>query len=173
MTREYRRVAITACIVLLAVPFIRFGPHYFLLALDNLQGRRSNWSDVQMDLDSQEIARQVNAWAKGGDTLLVWGYRPDVYVYTRMVSDSRFWDSQPLTGVPADRHLSGTTAIYSTSAALNREELLHSRPTWIIDGLGRFNPKLKPSVFRELKPWLAHYKLAGGTKLSWIYRRIN
>jgi hypothetical protein len=173
MTGEYRRVAIAACIVLLAVPFIRFGPHYFLLALDNLQGRRSNWSDVQMDLDSQEVARQVNAWAKGGDTLLVWGYRPDVYVYTRMVSDSRFWDSQPLTGVPADRHLSGTTAIYSTSAALNREELLHSRPTWIIDGLGRFNPKLKPSVFRELKPWLAHYKLAGGTKLSWIYRRIN
>jgi hypothetical protein len=173
ITGEHRRMATIACIILLSVPLVRFGPRYVSLMLDNLQGRPPNWSDVQMDLDSQNVARQLKAWAKGGDTLLVWGYRPDVYVYTRLVSDSRFWDSQPLTGVPADRHLSQTTAIYSLSAALNRKELLRTRPTWIVDGLGRLNPKLKPSAFPELKPWLAHYKLVGETKLSWIYRRVD
>ncbi len=173
LLREHRRLAISACIVLLAVPFVRFGPRYLSLMLNNLQGRSPNWADVHMDLDSQEAARQIKAWARKGDTLFVWGYRPDVYVYTRMVSDSRFWDSQPLTGVPADRHLSEATAIYSEPAALNREELLHSRPTWIVDGLGRLNPKLEPSAFRELRPWLAHYKLVGRTKLSWIYRRVD
>ena len=172
MARQ-RRFAITACILLLAVPFIRFGPRYVLLALDNLRGRTPNWADVQMDLDSQEVAHKINAWAKEGDTLLVWGYRPDIYVYTRLVSDSQFWDSQPLTGVPADRHLSEATAIYSRPAARNRKELLRSRPTWIIDGLGRLNPKLRPDAFPELRPWLAHYKLVGETKLSWIYRRVD
>jgi len=173
MVRERRRAAILTLVILLLVPSIRFGPRYLSLTVDNLRGRRPNWSDVQMDLDSQDVAHQMNTWTKPGDTLLVWGYRPDVYVYTRLVSDGRFWDSQPLTGVPADRHLSGTTAIYSKSAALNRRELLRSHPTWIVDGLSRFNPKLSPSAFPELKPWLAHYKIVGETKLSWIYRRVD
>jgi hypothetical protein len=171
--QERRRFAVAASVILLTIPFIRFGPHYFLLALDNAQGRRSSWSDVQMDLDSQDVAQQLKARAKPGDTLLVWGYRPDVYVYTRMTPDSRFWDSQPLTGVPADRHLSGTTAVYSSAAVRNREALIRSQPTWIVDGLGRLNPRLRPETFPELRPWLAHYKLVGGTKLSWIYRRIE
>jgi hypothetical protein len=173
MAREHRRFATIACITLLAVPLVRFGPRYFSLTRDDLGGRAPNWADVQMDLDSQDIARQVKARAKAGDTLLVWGYRPDVYVYTRLVSDSRFWDSQPLTGVPADRHLSEATAIYKEPAARNREELLRSRPTWVVDGLGRLNPKLRPDTFPELRPWMAHYKLVGETKLSWIYRRAD
>lgn len=173
LASRQRRLAITACAVLLAIPFVRFSPRYFLLMSDDLRVRAPHWADVQMDLDSQDIAHEINAWAKEGDTLLVWGYRPDVYVYTRLTSDSRFWDSQPLTGVPADRHLSQATAIYSGPARRNREELLRSRPTWIVDGLGRLNPKLRPDKFPELKPWMAHYKLVGETKLSWIYRRVD
>ena len=173
LLREHRRFAIVACVILLGIPFVRFGPRYLSLMRDDLQRRAPNWADVQMDLDSQDVAHKVDAWAKKGDTLLVWGYRPDVYVYTRMISDSRFWDSQPLTGVPADRHLSEATAIYSKPAAPNRKELLRSRPTWIVDGLGRLNPKLRLDAFPELSPWMAHYKLVGATKLSWIYRRVD
>ncbi len=106
-----------------------------------------------------------------GDTLFVWGYRPDIYVYTRMVSDGRFWDSQPLTGVAADRHLYATSAIYGGPAAANRMELTRSRPTWVVDGLGLLNPRLAPDRYPEVRDWLSHYKLVGRTKLSLIYHR--
>ncbi|MGI9073944.1 MAG: hypothetical protein ACR2JB_22105 [Bryobacteraceae bacterium] len=158
---------------LLLVPFIRFGPRYALLALDNLKHRDPNWSDVVMDLDSQRAAAEIRSLARPGDTLFVWGYRPDLYVYTRMSPDGRFWDSQPLTGVPADRHLSATNAIYSGPATANRRELAHSHPDFIVDGLSPFNPKLSPSVFPDLRPWMASYKLIDQTKLSLIYRRVQ
>lgn len=158
---------------LLLVPLIRFGPRYALLARDNLYHRDPDWSDVVMDLDSQHAAAKIRALAHPGDTLFVWGYRPDLYVYTRMTSDSRFWDSQPLTGVPADRHLSATNAIYSGPAIANRRELTRSHPTFIVDGLSHFNPKLSPSIFPNLRPWMASYALVGQTKLSLIYRRVQ
>ena len=158
---------------LLLVPFVRFGPRYALLVIDNLSHRDPNWSDVVMDLDSQHAAAEIRSLAHPGDTLFVWGYRPDLYVYTRMSPNSLFWDSQPLTGVPADRHLSATNAIYSGPATANRQQLARSRPTFIVDGLSRFNPKLSPDVFPVLRPWMASYTLADETKLSLIYRRTE
>ncbi len=168
------RRALTAVILslLLLVPFVRFGPRYAALAYDNLLNREPHWTDAAMDLDSQEAAARLRAMAQPGDTLFVWGYRPDLYVYTRMMSAGRFWDSQPLTGVPADRHLFATRAIYGgTAAAANRQELVRSHPTWIVDGLGPLNPKLAPTIYPELRPWLDGYRLVGRTKLSLIYRR--
>ena len=171
--RAYPKRAAALLAALLMVPFIRFGPRYALLAFDNLRHRDPKWSDVSMDLDSQHAAAKIRSLARPGDTLFVWGYRPDLYVYTRMISDSRFWDSQPLTGVPADRHLSATDAIYSGPATANRRELTHSHPVFIVDGLSRFNPKLSPGVFPDLRPWMASYKLVDQTDLSLIYRRIR
>jgi hypothetical protein len=163
------------CIALVAltflVPLIRFGPRYATLLFDDLRGVEPRWSDVAMDLDSQAVARRIKDRRAAGDTLFVWGYRPDMYVYTRMVSDSRFWDSQPLTGVAADRHLYATTAIYRGPAAVNRSELARSRPTWLVDGLGLLNPRLAPGRYEELRDWLRHYRLVGRTKLSLIYHR--
>ena len=124
-----------------------------------------------MDLDSQNASKRIEASAHSGDTLFVWGYRPDLYVYTRMVSDSRFWDSQPLTGVAADRHLSATSPIYRGPAVANRRELIRSHPTWIVDGLGLLNPHLAPERYPELQGWLANYQLVGRTRLSLIYHR--
>ncbi|MGH9583489.1 MAG: hypothetical protein ACRD4O_11185, partial [Bryobacteraceae bacterium] len=97
------------------------------------------------------------------------GYRPDMYVYTRMTAPILFWDSQPLTGVPADRHLHATTVVYGGPAARNRKLLIHTHPTFIVDGLGLLNPRLAPAVYPELRPWLAHYRLVERTKLSLIY----
>jgi hypothetical protein len=135
--------------------------------------RQPRWSDVVMDLDSQRAAAQVLDLARPGDTLFVWGYRPDLYVYTHMSSDSRFWDSQPLTGVPADRHLSATNAIYGGPAAASREQLARSHPTFIVDGLSLLNPRLSPQVYPELRDWLRHYRLVARTNLSLIYRRAE
>jgi hypothetical protein len=126
--------------VLLLIPLIRFGPRYARLAADNILHREPQWIDVAMDLDSQHAAGEVRARARPGDTLFVWGYRPDLYVYTRMTSDGRFWDSQPLTGVPADRHLHATDAIYGGPAAANRQLLTRSHPAFVVDGLGLLNP---------------------------------
>lgn len=166
-----RRLIMAVLIVALLVPLIRFGPRYVTLAYEQVRGVRPRWSDVAMDLDSQDAANQIRAAAHPGDTLFVWGYRPDLYVYTRMVSDSRFWDSQPLTGVAADRHLYATSAIYSGPAVANRLELIRSKPKWIVDGLGLLNPRLAPDKYPELRDWLAHYQLVGKTKLSLVYRR--
>jgi len=166
-----RAAAILA--MLLLVPLIRFGPRYFRLAYDDLSHRDPQWPDVALDLDSQQAARMIRSLAHPGDTLFVWGYRPDVYVYTRLIPPGLFWDSQPLTGVPADRHLSTTQAIYGGPAAGNRQILIRSDPTFLVDGLGLLNPKLRPGVYPELRPWLAHYRLVASTKLSLIYRRIN
>lgn len=167
------KLAIAAFAILLLIPLIRFGPRYARLAYDAVWRREPQWIDVEMDLDSQHAAHRIRALARPGDTLFVWGYRPDLYVYTRMVSDSRFSDSQPLTGVPADRHLQVTDAIYGGPAAANREQLARSHPAFLVDGLGLLNPKLAPSVYPELRPWLAHYRLIGRTSLSLIYRRIE
>ncbi len=169
----WRQRAVIALAALCLVPLVRFGPRYVSLATDDLLGRKPNWSDVAMDLDSQDVARDIEARRKPNDTLFVWGYRPDIYVYTRMVPDGRFWDSQPLTGVPADRHLRADHAILNGPAAANRIALISSRPDWIVDGLGLLNPRLSPTVYPELRPWLAHYQLVCQTKLSLIYRRAD
>lgn len=171
--REYRRPAVVVLAVALLVPLIRFAPRYASLAYDDLNRREPHWSDVVLDLDSQEVARKIRPLGKSGDTLFVWGYRPDIYVYTRMIPPGLFWDSQPLTGVPADRHLTATTAIYGGPAAANRQRLIRSHPEFLVDGLGLLNPKLKPGAYPELQRWLAGYKLIGRTKLSLIFRRID
>jgi hypothetical protein len=171
--RTRGRLAVALFGVLFAVPLVRFGPRYLSLELDNLSGRKPEWADVAMDLDSQDAAKKLRSLSKPGDTLFVWGYRPDIYVSTRMMPDGVFWDSQPLTGVPADRHLSAETAIYNGPAAANREALIRSHPTWIVDGLGLLNPKLAPGVYPELGSWLQGYELTGRTKFSLIYRRRN
>jgi len=171
--RQSSRPAAVVLVLLLAVPLVRFGPRYASLALDNLLNRTPRWSDVVMDLDSRQAARKIRSLARPGDTLFVWGYRPDLYVYTRMTSPGRFWDSQPLTGVPADRHLHATNAIYSGPAVQNRLELIRSHPKFFVDGLSPLNPKLAPDVYPELRAWLEQYELVDRTSLSLIYRERN
>lgn len=171
--RRYGRKTAIAMAVLILVPLIRFGPRYASLAWDAIEQREPQWSDVVLDEDSRHVAEKVRALARPGDTLFVWGYRPDMYVYTRMVPDGLFGDSQPLTGVPADRHFQTDVPIYSERAAANRMQLIRTHPTFIVDGLGLLNPRLAPGVYPELRPWLAHYEPIGRTKLSLIYRRAN
>ncbi|HSW48634.1 MAG TPA: hypothetical protein VLH09_00595 [Bryobacteraceae bacterium] len=167
-----RRITAIAAGLLLLVPLVRFGPRYFMLASDLVAGRPHRWGDIALDDDSHAVARILRQQAQPGDTLLVWGYRPGIYVYARMPAGSRFLDSQPLTGVPAERHFYSSQPVTPEWARANRDELIRSSPAFVVDALGMLNPQLAIDRFADLKPWLAQYRLAGRTPLSLIYQRL-
>jgi hypothetical protein len=156
------RVAIAGLMVLLAVPLVRFGPRYASL---------NGWNDLAMDRDSQEASRIARAAAKPGSTLYVWGYRPEIFVYTGLKPATRYLDSQALTGVPADRHLTQSTVVLTAGTQEAREEVARSEPDILIDGLTAFNPALSMSNYPELRPMLAEYREIGRTGTTVIYAR--
>ena len=150
-------------LLLLLIPLIRFGPRYLELA----QGKGSTWSDLAMEQDSRAAAGLL----KGEGDLLVWGYRPEIYVLSGKPAATRFLDSQPLTGVFADRHLTNSTPTAAALARTNRAELISTKPEWIVDGLGPYNPQLAITQFEALRPWLQAYVETGRTQGTIIYRR--
>ena len=163
--RQNPRITIPLLAIFLLIPFIRFAPRYWLMA------RHAAWADITLDLDSQQAAARLNALSKPGDTLFVWGYRPDMYVYTRLNIASTFWDSQPLTGVAADRHLSVASPVVNAETLAHLQTVERSRPTFFVDGLGPLNGGLKPQNFAPLRALLTGYHEAVRTRLSVIYQR--
>ena len=151
--------------LLLLIPLARFAPTYFMAARD------AGWRDTAMDRDSRTAAAIVSAAAKPGDTLFVWGFRPEIYVYSHLPAATRFLDSQPLTGVPADRHLTQSTPVESHESQVRRAELAASRPTFVVDGLGEYNRRLALTEFGDLRAWMAAYREVGRSAGSVIYRR--
>jgi hypothetical protein len=147
--------------IALLIPLIRFGPRYF-----NLE----NWQDTAMDRESREVARMIRAQAKPGDTIFIWGYRPDIVAYTRLPVANRIWDSQPATGVPADRHLSDAQPVAPEDARSHREELARSNPTFLVDGLSLYNAQLDVRRYPELSSWLAGYCAAERVGGTIVYR---
>ena len=75
---RYGRTGAAALAVLLLIPLSRFGPRYGELIWDNMRNKQTSWPDAAMDLDSQQVANIINARKRPGDTLFVWGYRPDI-----------------------------------------------------------------------------------------------
>lgn len=159
-------------LVLLLIPLARFGPRYLELASDLAHGRPHNWSDLAMMDDSLNAAHVIRTDSAGTGTLLVWGYRPDIFAFTRMEAGTRFLDSQPLTGVIADRHLTTSEPQAPQWAARNRRELILTRPTYIADGLGLYNPDLAITNYPDLNDWLHNYRELGRTGHTIVYRLI-
>ena len=151
--------------LLLLIPLARFAPTYLMAARD------AGWRDTAMDRDSRAAAAMVDALAKPGDTLFVWGFRPEIYVYSHLPAATRFLDSQPLTGVPADRHLTQSTPVETRESLARRAELAASRPTFVVDGLGEYNRHLAVTEFGDLRAWMAAYREVGRSAGSVIYRR--
>ncbi|MGH9658944.1 MAG: hypothetical protein ACRD96_10405 [Bryobacteraceae bacterium] len=151
-------------LLLLLIPLLRFGPRY--LNLDD-------WRDLAMDRDSRAVALEVRRLARAGDTLLVWGFRPELFVYTGLPAATRYLDSQPLTGVAADRHLVQSEPLTPEWAAANRIDLTRSSPSIIIDGLGPYNPKLAITAYPDLAAWLAGYEVVAQTAGAVVYRRSS
>ena len=154
-----------AVCVLLLIPMVRFGPAYVVAASG------ANWRDTALDRDSRAAAALVRAMAKPGDTLFVWGYRPEDYVYTRLPAATMYLDAQPLTGVPADRHLTKSTPVETEAPRARRAELARSAPTFILDGLGLYNPRLAIGNYPDLRAWLVSYRELGRTGGTVIYRK--
>ena len=150
--------------VLLLIPLARFGPSYITAA------RNPEWRDTAMDRDSRAAAAIVKRLAAPGDTLFIWGYRPEMYVYTGLPAATPYLDSQPLTGVPADRHLTRSEAIETVESARRRAALVHSAPIFLVDGLGLYNANLAIGNYAELRRWLAGYQEIGRTGGTIIYR---
>ena len=165
-----RKAAWALLALTLAIPFVRFGPRYGILARDLLTGRPHSWRDITMYQDSQEAAQRVLALAPPGAGLFVWGFRPDLYVYTGLPAATRFLESQPLSGVLADRHLFRSDALRAPFIQENRRELMRSRPGIIVDGIGPYNSSLGIEKYPDLAPWLANYELAERTGSVVIYR---
>jgi hypothetical protein len=162
---EMRGRRLAGAVLLLAIPLVRFAPTYFMAARD------AGWRDTAMDRDSRAAAAMVSAAAQRGDTLFVWGYRPEIYVYAHLPAATRFLDSQPLTGVPADRHLTQSTPVETQESRARRAELAASRPTFVVDGLGEYNRRLAVTEFGDLRAWMAGYREVGRSAGSVIYRR--
>jgi 4-amino-4-deoxy-L-arabinose transferase-like glycosyltransferase len=165
-----RRVGMSVLVATTLVAVIRFGPRYFLLAADDLTGRPHAWRDVALDQESRQASALIRTFANPNDTIFIWGYRPNLVVYTRLPVASRMWESQPLTGVPADRHLRDASSVDPNWARLNRAELIRSSPSIIVDGLSAYNPRLDIATYGDLATWFKRYCLAGRTGLTSIYR---
>lgn len=148
-------------IALLAIPAARFAPSYFTL---------SESRDVGIDRDSRAAGQKLHELAAPGDTLFVWGFRPDIFIYSGLPAGTRFLESQPISGVLADRHLFAQTEIAPDFTASIRVELAHSRPTWVVDGLGIFNPPLALARQPYLAAWFAQYQEVARTGFSILYR---
>ena len=154
--------------LLLLVPVARFAPSSVAAISD------PQWRDAAMDRDSRAAAAIIHRTARPGDTLFVWGYRPELYVYTGLRAGTLYLDSQPLTGVPADRHLSDSTPVDAAEARRRRAELVELRPPDIVaDGLSAYNPGLAMTRYPELAAWMQRYVLVGQTSQTAIYRRIQ
>jgi hypothetical protein len=160
---EGRRRELVA--LLLLIPATRFGPSYLTALTD------SAWRDTSMDRDSRAAAAFVRDRSQPGDTLFIWGYRPEIFVYSRIPAATLYLDSQPLTGVPADRHLTHSEPVETEQAARRRLELTQSSPTFILDGLGPYNPQLAITAYPELRSWLAGYTEIGRVGQTIVYRR--
>ncbi len=159
-----RKLAVIAIIALLAIPAIRFAPGYINLA----RGIESR--DLAIDRDSQAAAAKLQAIAQPGDTLFVWGFRPDIFIYSGLPAGTRFLESQPISGVLADRHLFSSVSVAPQFTAPNRAELVTTRPTFIVDGLGAYNPAMAIDRQEYLAAWFAQYKEVARTGFSIVYR---
>lgn len=156
-----------ALVVALVVPAVRFGTRH----LATWQADPRAMRDLAMEADAREAALLIRRLAKPGDTLLVWGYRPEINVLAGLPGATRFLDSQPLTGVIADRHLTVSTPAAPELAASHRRELRTTQPAFIADGLGPLNPELAIDRYPDLREWMADYERAGETRGVRIYRR--
>lgn len=153
-------------LALLLIPWLRFFPGYVRTAAGN-RGR-----DLALHDDARMAAEFLTKNTKS-ESLLLWGYRPEVYAYSRLPAATPWLDSQPLTGVIADRHLVSSKPSAPELGMKNRTKLVAYEPDAIVDGLGPLNPALAITQYPELQSWLARYKEVMRNKTVVVYVRLK
>ena len=151
------RTLFAVAVLIALVPAVRFMP------LRTAQ-------ETGMGRDSKTAARLIEGLEQPGDTIFIWGSRPDIVALTRLPIAARLLDSQPLTGVPADRHIATSRPLDEAWARQNRQELARSRPTIMVDGLTGFNLALGLQNYPDLAEWFKQYCPAASTGRTVIYR---
>ncbi|MCX6590873.1 MAG: hypothetical protein NTZ56_05055 [Acidobacteria bacterium] len=151
-----------ALLALLLIPLVRYAPAYW---------RPERSKDLAMFRDARQAAKVIEEQAIPGETLFTWGYRPEIDALSRLPGGTPFLESQPLTGVFADRHLSSAQrSVDAAQTAAHLERLAASRPVFIADGLGRYNPALAINKVPALAEWLQQYEVVAITRGTVIYR---
>jgi hypothetical protein len=152
---------------LLLIPLVRFGPTYVTAAMG------APWHDTALDRDGRAAAALIREASQPGDTLFVWGYRPEIYAYAGLPAASVFLDSQPLTGVSADRYLTSAGPMeQGEDPRRNRVELAGTRPTFLaIEIVPAGNVRLDIAHYPELGAWFAPYREVAHTRDTVIFRR--
>jgi hypothetical protein len=158
-------------VALLLVPLLRFGPRHVELGYQAMLAHPHDWRDVAMDQESREVGQRLAQLAGPEDSLLVWGYRPDVFIYSRLSPATIFLETQPLTGVYADRHLFDSGNIAPEITRINRQKVAESTPDWLVDGLSGYNPDLSIAKYPELQDWVAQYEEVEAIGRTTILRR--
>ena len=152
--------------LLLLIPATRFGPSY-LAAL-----RNPAWRDIGMDRDSRSAAaaivdagRNRATPSSSGDTV-------------PSCSSTRGCPWAPYTWIRNRSPVCRRTAISrarepveTDAPARRRAALARSHPTFVVDGLGLYNPRLAITSYPDLGQWLAQYREVARQGQTIIYRR--
>ena len=193
---RYRKPVLALIAVALVVTVVRYHTLTVQLAADAVKGRRSDstsqWLHERLNADEKLaadfITQEVEAgpdkqesepgnWMDAG-TVFVWGYRPEIYFWSRLRPASRYLSSQPLTGVAADRSFftESTQVLIDSPATVAARaelvtELLASKPRFIVDELGFYNAALAIKNFPELSEVLTEYRNVGQVGTFILYRK--
>jgi hypothetical protein len=63
--------------------------------------------------------------------------------------------------------------VETEEARTRRAELARTRPDFIVDGLGGYNPHLALGAFEDLRGWMANYREVGRSGQSVVYERAR
>lgn len=164
-----------ALIALLAIPLVRFLPAAAQLAAETIHGQPHASRDLALFEDSRRAVKLVANAPADARTALVWGYRPELYALSGLAPGTRFLDSQALSGVIADRHLTNSRQTFPELSRRNRKAVSAAKPpAWILDGLGPINGEL--SVFNPstgLSAWRPLYTETGRTETVVVYSLLQ
>lgn len=161
MSRRWR----LAAAFLLLIPAARFAPGHWRALM-----HPESWGDLAMYNDARQGAALIRRSARVSDTLFVWGYRPEYYALTGLHAGTPFLDSQPVSGILADRHLTVSDDSAPEWAERNLPALIASQPDFVVDGLGPYHSALALDRQPKLQAWLSGYRQVGRTSGSVIYR---
>ncbi|MCU1235716.1 MAG: hypothetical protein JWP63_3683, partial [Candidatus Solibacter sp.] len=63
--------------------------------------------------------------------------------------------------------------VETEEARARRAELAKTRPEFIVDGLGGYNPRLAIGAFDDLRGWMAGYRETARVGQSVVYKRVR
>jgi hypothetical protein len=151
-------------LALLLIPVVRFAPRNITLALGN-----ERWDDLALFHDSKTVANYIQQQSKPEDTLFVWGYRPDIDALARLKGGTPFLESQPLDCIFADRHLREFRPMQNLGCEQRLRRFREAEPTWLVDGLGPSNVRLRLEAFRDMRG----YDLVLRTQTAYLYKLVT